>query len=62
MARDLWLTIQNFSTWRDTECINFDFCINQNLTAVLITQPWLSPLNIQVKPFNRKKMRYDHLG
>jgi hypothetical protein len=38
------------------------FCISQTLTAAPITQPWLSPLNIQVTPFNRKKMGYDHVG
>jgi len=37
------------------------FCISQNLTAIPITQPWLSLLNIQLMPFNRKKMGYDHL-
>lgn len=38
------------------------FCTSQDLTAVPITQPWLSPLNIQVMSFNRMKMGYDHLG
>jgi len=62
MARDLWLTIQK-KLARDVthSALISVFCISQNLTAVPITQPWLSPLNVQVMPFNRKKMGYDHL-
>jgi hypothetical protein len=47
MARDLWLTIQkNFARDVTHSAQISVFCISQNLTAVPITQPWLSPLNI----------------
>jgi len=62
MARDLWLTIKKLARDVTHSAQISVFCISQNLTVVSITQPWLSSLNIQVKPFNRKKMGYDHLG